>query len=213
MPTRFRENTLPGFALALDLGADGLELDVHATRDGVAIVHHDPTLADGSEIALLSRAELAQREAAPGVPIPTLAEVCDVVQTRAALYVEIKAEGIEAAVMRVLARHPGEVAIHSFDHALIGRLYRAGCAIPLGVLFEDDACDLDAVLAATGARDIWPHFSLVTPALVGHAHAAGRRVIAWTVNDADVARSLVDAGVDGLCGDDITILPARVPAT
>ena len=41
MPRRLRENTLPSFAAALAAGADGIELDVHATSDGVVVVHHD----------------------------------------------------------------------------------------------------------------------------------------------------------------------------
>src|SRR5690349_17048621 len=51
MPRLARENTLPSFALALEAGADGLELDVHATRDGVVVVHHDAVLSGGLAIA------------------------------------------------------------------------------------------------------------------------------------------------------------------
>ena len=40
----FHENTIRAFERAVELGVDGIELDVHATRDGVLVVHHDPTL-------------------------------------------------------------------------------------------------------------------------------------------------------------------------
>src|SRR5687767_7507148 len=44
LPRMARENTLSSFALAIDAGADAIELDVHATREGVVVVHHDPWL-------------------------------------------------------------------------------------------------------------------------------------------------------------------------
>jgi glycerophosphoryl diester phosphodiesterase len=205
MPRRIRENTLPSFALAIEAGADGLELDVHATRDGVVVVHHDPTLADGSAITALSFAEVRRREAAPGIPIPTLAEVCALAGEETALFVELKGAGIESLVVDVLGTHRGEVAIHSFDHAMIARLHAMGCRYPLGILFEDAVGDLPRLMETTGATDVWPHFPLVTPSLLGAVHARGGRVITWTVNDLGIARALADGGVDGLCGDDVTI--------
>jgi glycerophosphoryl diester phosphodiesterase len=59
----------------------------------------------------------------------------------------------------------------------------------------------------TGASDVWPHWKIVTPALVTEVHGAGGRVIPWTVNDVAVARRLSDLGVDALCGDDVGLLP------
>lgn len=208
MPRRVRENTLPSFALALEEGADGIELDVHATSDGTVVVHHDAVLRDGSAIASLTLDELRAHEAAPGVPIPTLEETCTLVAGRAALFVEIKGEDIEQLVMDELSRYRGGCAIHGFDHAQIARLHEASCPIPLGVLFEHDVRGLDAVLRATEARDVWPHHSLVTRDLVERVHGRGGRVIPWTVNDAPLATRLAGMGVDGICGDDVTLLPA-----
>lgn len=208
MPRRIRENTLPGFALALEEGADGIELDVHATADGTIVVHHDPVLPDGSAIAALTLDGLRRHEAAAGIGIPTLAETCALVAGRGALFVEIKGEGIEQGVVDTLEKYRGDVAIHGFDHAQIGRLHESGCPIPLGVLFEDGLERLDAVLRATGARDVWPRHALVTRALVDEVHLRGGRVIPWTVNDPQCAMSLVAMGVDGICGDDVTVLPA-----
>ena len=74
MPRLARENTLTSFALALARGADGIELDVHATSDGVVVVHHDATLADGTAINMVTRAELLE-DALPGAELPTLADV------------------------------------------------------------------------------------------------------------------------------------------
>ena len=201
MPRLARENTLPSFALALDAGADGIELDVHATRDGVVVVNHDPVLASGMIIASENLATLRSASDA----VPTLAELCDLVSGRAELFVEIKGADIERQVLEVMSSQNGAFAIHSFDHALIARLHALDPAVRLGVMFEDAPIDVRALMSRTGARDVWPHAPLVTVPLVGAVHAAGGRVIAWTVNAPLDARSLAAMGVDGLCGDDVRI--------
>ncbi len=205
MPRQARENTLASFALALAAGADGIELDVHATADGVVVVHHDPDLSTGATIALTSLAEL--RDHSPyGAQIPTLREVCALVKNRAELFVEIKGAGIEAFVVEALQLYDGRVALHSFDHDMLRRLKDGHTAFRLGALFEK-VLDVRALMEHTGALDIWPHHPLVTGALVNEVHAAGGRVIPWTVNGArDVAR-VTALGVDGICTDDVSALP------
>jgi glycerophosphoryl diester phosphodiesterase len=206
MPRLARENTLPSFALALEAGADGLELDVHATRDGIVVVHHDAALANDLAIADVTFAELRRHEAAPGVAIPTLQELCALVQGRATLFVEIKGDGIERLVLAALTGYEGDLAIHSFDHALVRRTHALDPALRLGILFENAPFDMARAMVDTGATDVWPHWPLVTPALVSAVHAEGGRVIPWTVNDPTHARRLAALGVDALCGDDVTLL-------
>jgi glycerophosphoryl diester phosphodiesterase len=206
MPRAARENTLPSFQMALEAGADGLELDVHATADGVVVIHHDERVAAGPAIAQMSLAELRRHEAAPGVAIPTLLELCDLVAGRATLFVEIKGAGIEQRVLDVLAQYEGEAPIHSFDHALIQRTRQLDPERRLGVLFDEAPVDVLGTMEATGASDVWPHWRLVTPALVSTVHDAGGGVIPWTVNDQALAQSLAALGVDALCGDDVRAL-------
>jgi glycerophosphoryl diester phosphodiesterase len=206
MPRAARENTLPSFQLALDAGADGIELDVHCTADGVVVVHHDPTLRAGLAIASLTLAELRQHEAAPGIPIPTLAELCELVQGRAILFVEIKGARIEREVLAALEGYDGAAAIHSFDHALIARVARLEPTRRLGILYEESPVDLARAMATAGALDVWPHWPLASPTLIDVVHEAGGRVISWTVNDPSIAQRLAALGVDGLCGDDVRLL-------
>jgi glycerophosphoryl diester phosphodiesterase len=206
MPRAARENTLPSFQLALEAGADGLELDVHATADGVVVIHHDERLRGGPAIAQLTLAQLREHEAAPGVQIPTLAELCELVAGRAILFVELKGAGIEQAALEVLGQYAGEAAIHSFDHAMIQRTRRLDSERRLGVLFDEAPVDVLGTMSATGATDVWPHWRLVTPALVATVHEAGGRVIPWTVNDPARAQRLAALGVDALCGDDVRTL-------
>ena len=204
------ENTLPAFARAIELGADAIELDVHATRDGVVVVHHDP-IVHGTPHAI---ADLASRELREldvgGAPVPTLAEVLALAARRVTVYVEIKGAQIEEAVVEVVRASTASCAIHSFDHAAVARVRQIAPEIPRGLLFEHRGADMIAALAAHDARDLWPEVSLVTRDLVERAHHAGRRVVAWTVNEIDDAARLAAIGVDALCGDDVRLLRAAI---
>jgi glycerophosphoryl diester phosphodiesterase len=206
MPRRVRENTLPSFDAALEAGAEGIELDVHATSDGVVVVHHDPHLRGGTEIASSDWATLRRTGASLGVELPTLGEVCALVSDRVELFVEIKGAGIERAVLEVLAGHRGRCAIHSFDHAMIARIAQLDQRMRLGLLFDEWVPDVVGVLTAHGALDAWPRHSLVDAALVDAVHGAGGRVIAWTANDARTIARLTGLHVDGICTDDVTLL-------
>ena len=212
------ENTLAAFARAMELGADALELDVHATRDGIVVVHHDPIPraagANGEPprpIAECTAAELASFRV-EGEPIPTLESVLDLSAGRARVYVEIKGAGIEREVVRVVRASRAECALHSFDHAAIGRVRALAPDVPRGLLFERPGADMLAALADHDARDLWPHVSLVDAALVQAAHRMGRRVVVWTVNQPADAARLASLGVDALCGDDVPLLRRAVPA-
>jgi glycerophosphoryl diester phosphodiesterase len=208
------ENTLGAFAVALDLRADAIELDVHATHDGVVVVHHDPVphghYPDGRSerrpIAELGYVELSTQRIA-GESIPTLRDVLALVGERAVVYVEIKGIGIERAVVDVVRASATRCAIHSFDHPTIERVRELAPEIPRGLLFDDaDTTAMLEEMARYDARDLWPEASLIDAALVTAAHDAGKRVVAWTVNDPQLAAYLAAIGVDALCSDDIPLI-------
>ena len=202
MPRLATENTLESFRLALECGAEGIELDVHATREDILVVHHDPALPTGREIRASALADLV----ADMPEIPTLESVCDLLCGRAELFVEIKGAGIEREVAALLESYTGAAAIHSFDHDLIQRLHELGTSRRLGVLVEDASTDIIELMTRTGASDVWPHHSLVSRSLVETAHQRAGRVIPWTVNSRqDIARARALA-VDGICTDDVRAL-------
>jgi glycerophosphoryl diester phosphodiesterase len=217
------ENTLPAFRRAWERGADAVELDVHATSDGVVVVHHDPVVVGlGSSritIAEAAWSQLKEIELDPGVFVPRLSDVLDAAPPWSTVYVEIKGSAIESLVARdIRARGAGRAgraggggraacAVHSFDHRAIATMRDIAPEIPRGILFERAGVDLSAAIAFTAARDVWPHWKLIDRTLVDSAHSLGARVIAWTVNDPAVATSLEALGVDGLCGDDVRLLP------
>ena len=204
------ENTLPGFLLALDHGADAIELDVHCTADGVAVVHHDDEV-HGHLLAKVDWADVARFDVGGGASIPRLDDVLDAVGDRAEVYIELKGVGIEERIIAIARAHGHRYAIHSFDHSAIARVAALAPDIPRGVLLDRDIShpleQLRQAVRATGARDVWPHWTLVDPPLVQAAHDLDARVITWTVNAPDIARRALDAGVDGLCTDDVRTLP------
>lgn len=213
-PRERPENTLAAFAVALDHRAGGIELDVHATRDGVVIVHHDPVphgvhpdgRAERRPIAQLRYVELSTLRIG-GEAIPTLRDVLSLVGDRAVVYVEIKGDGIEGAVADVIRASDARCAIHSFDHPTIGRARVVAPELPRGLLFDKGDTDtMMRAMDAYDARDLWPRFSLIDAQLIEAAHAAGKRVIGWTVDDAQRARELAKLGIDALCTDDVPLI-------
>jgi glycerophosphoryl diester phosphodiesterase len=212
-PRESPENTIPSFQRALELGADAIELDVHATADGVVVVHHDPKLgaiagpaARGRPIAGMSWAELSTIELAAGIGVPTLGQVLELAAGRAMVYVEIKGVGIERLVLETVRAARGACAVHSFDHAQIARARAIDPGIRRGILFDRYPLDLEASMRDAGALDVWPKRTLIDRALVETAHASSGRVIAWTVNSAAHATRLLALGVDGICTDDLRVL-------
>ena len=199
MPRLAVENTLRSFELALEYGAGGIELDVHSTADGVVVVHHDPALPDGTAISGASLSQLARH----AIDLATLDSVCQLVAGRAELFVEIKGAGIERQVEACLASYSGPLALHSFDHEMIGRLAHAGTTLRLGILVEDDTANYMVAMERSGALDLWPHHPLVSAAMVAAVHAIGGRVIPWTVNAPHDVERVQSLSVDGICTDDV----------
>jgi glycerophosphoryl diester phosphodiesterase len=214
-PRELRENTLPSFLRALDRGAEGIELDVHATADGVVVVHHDPRLKPdtarpdwgGRAIREVTWPELQRVLYRDGHGIPTLAEVLEAVGDRATVYVEVKQPGIEPLVVEALRAAPGtRTAVHAFDHRVASAVRTLAPDVATGVLVEAYLLDPAHALRTAGARDYWPNVGFVDRAAIAAVQDAGGRVIAWTANDPAHIAALTAAGIDGLCTDDVRLL-------
>ena len=214
-PRERPENTLASFLRALDLGADAVELDVHATRDGVVVVHHDFVPRAESSVGALKSRPIAELTAAEletfrvgDEPIPTLAAVLEALGSRATVYVEIKGRDIEEAVIETIVSAPSatRVAVHSFDHRAVVRARAIRPGIATGVLSASYLIDPGNALRAAQARDYWQEGSMIDETLVDAVHSANGRVIAWTVNEPEHARRLASLGVDGICTDVLQIV-------
>lgn len=209
MPRERVENTLPAFLLALERGADGVELDAHVTQDGVVVVHHDETVR-GRPIAATPWLDLERSIVGADSRIPRLVDVLEAIGTRAAVYVELKGKNIEGAVIAVARAHGHRIALHSFDHDAMARAAAAAADLPRGVLLDRDtpraAAALRVAAERIAPRDVWPHWTLVDVPFMRAARDLGARVIPWTVNAPDAARRLIALGVDGICTDDVGLL-------
>lgn len=217
------ENSLGAFAAAIDVGADSLELDVHRTRDGVLVVHHDPDLADGRRVADLDHAQLPALS--DGQSIPTLAQVADLARQRGAhLSVELKEAGYERAVAAELAsRIPmSQVELISFSRKSIAEIegldpsirtglleprlpaWLRGSALYPAALWVMDKLDWHPSLSAAaraGADFVSVEHRMATREFIAEAHERGLPVLAWTVDDPARMARLVQDGVDGIVTD------------
>ena len=206
------ENSIPAFLRAIELGADAIELDVHATRDGTLVVHHDEVVNAPAEprrrIAEISASELKNFKLAHDIEIPTLEEVLSTVGETAFVYIEVKAPDIEPIVTRIIRESNARCAVHSFDHRIVRTVKTLLPAIRTGVLEVSRHIDPAIALQTTGAQDLWQDVAFIDEDLVARAHAINARVIAWTANDADQWETLRRIGVDGICTDRIAELGA-----
>ena len=197
------ENSLAAFREAVRLGADGVELDVHATRDGQLVVHHDPEILGLGPISAQGMDAIAAVRVR-GEPVPTLAEALGALGSLE-VWVELKTLPAEAdgALLATLAAgpFPERYGVHSFDHRIVARLGAKRPALRRGILSASYPLDPVGPLVAAGANTLWQVVHLIDQELVAAVHRKGGELIAWTVNDTPTATRLAALGVDALCGN------------
>ena len=206
------ENTITAFDRGLAGGADGLELDVHLSRDGVVVVHHD-RLLDRTTSATgplndRTAAELAKLD------VPALRDVLarypgkkiivELKQSSAALARAVvdeihRAKAVEHvclgsfsdAAMRAARAYGPDIATSTGRLGVRFALYRSWCYLSPGhVLYQ--ALQVPEMSGPT---------RVVSPRFVKMAHKAGVVVQVWTVDEAEDIRRLLDWGVDGIISD------------
>jgi glycerophosphoryl diester phosphodiesterase len=189
------ENTLASFELCLQHGCDGFEFDVRRSAEGIAVICHDPWFA-GREIENIPAKELA---------LPTLEQVLQRFSTRAFLDIELKVTGVETQLIAALREHPpgkGYV-VSSFLPEALSAVHELEAGIPLGFLFEEEG-----QVPPPGRPVAWtiPKVELASRELIEKAHAAGQKIMVWTVNRADEMQRLADWRVDAIISDETELL-------
>ena len=201
-----RGNTVAAFERAVELGSDGIELDVRRTADGLLVVHHDAVLGDGRVIVETRRSELP-------FYVPTLAEALDAC-AGAWVNLEIKNDPGEpdfdpddAVVEGVLAElerrgaGAGPWLVSSFRLETVDRCRALAPHVPTAWLVVEVGPDTPAMLAERGHAAVHPWVETVTEDVIARCHAAGLAVNTWTCNDPARARELAGWGIDGICTD------------
>jgi glycerophosphoryl diester phosphodiesterase len=209
------ENTFAAFDLALDEGAEGVELDVRLNASGDVIVCHDVTLArvtDGRDrraVHALSSDECRAVRLAGGEPLPFLRDVLRWAAKRGAVVnVELKMDGrrrpaLIRAVAELTRAHlpPGDLLISSFNAlAVLGHRALAS-GVACAWLLESAAAAELPWLAQVGSVALHPKHTLITAARLARWKSQVARVHAWTVNDPNRALELAALGVDCLITD------------
>jgi glycerophosphoryl diester phosphodiesterase len=228
-PLELPENSLPGFARALELGADALEIDVHMTRDGHVVVCHD---ASGQRTAGVARplrhctlseikrwelrAPVTSGSGSSAARVPSLDEVLEAFP-EARLNVDVKQHdaAVIDAVLAVIARHAAapRVLLTSFSSAITHRVRARGYAGETG-FGRTEVVSLvfapERVLARVrrgGSRVQIPRrfgpIALDRSELIDKLHALGLGVDYWVVNDGGEAQRLLARGADGIVTDDV----------
>ncbi len=206
------ENTITAFDRGLAAGADGFELDVHLSRDGAVVVHHDDRLDRTTRATGLVSDRTAAELAA--LDVPTLGEVFARYPTTAVI-IELKERRPELAraVVQEVRRAgaAGRVCLGSFSlgalraaRALAPEIATSGARLEVRMALYGSWMGLSPGWAGCQAFQV-PETSgrtrVVSPRFVRLAHTAGLAVQVWTVDEPDDMRRLLDWGVDGIISD------------
>ena len=204
------------------MGVDGIELDVHVTRDGQLVVLHDfdvATTTDGHGlVSAMTAAEVARLDAGShfspafaGVRVPTLDAVFDLVGDRCQVNVEIKSldpyardasDGVAALVRR--RNLYDQVLVSSFNPITLIKMRHLDSRIALGMLYDAEMpAFFRAIWAGPPIRPEaqHPEHVLIDGDFMAWAHGLGCKVNTWTVNDVAEARRLAALGVDTIMTD------------
>lgn len=228
------ENTLPAFAKALEIGVDGIELDVQCSTDAELVVVHDfdvdQTTNGVGPVSQFTVAELLKLDAGThfdpsyaGTRIPLLIDVLDLVQDQCIINVEIKsrdAKGgpeVEPLVELIQTRNLYEqIIVSSFNPPSLIKMRWADPTVRLGLLYFDPLSPylqkawLSPIIAPEALH---PHYSLIDQEWMEHTKAGDYSVNTWTVNDLDEAQRLADLGVDVILTDMPDQLLAKLRST
>lgn len=218
------ENSMAAFARAVAAGYRYLETDVHATKDGVAVVIHDPTLdrmfGQTGRVKDLTWAELSTVRASGEIVVPRLADVLDT-WPECHLNIDLKADSAVDPTIELLWKINARdrVLLASFSDRRITWVRRVcGPRQATAMARREVAALRVASLHGRGLAGFVPGVAavqvpvwrwgirVIDARFVGHAHRLGLQVHVWTVDDPAEMHELLDLGVDGIMSDQIEVL-------
>jgi len=217
------ENTLAAFELAIQQGADALEMDLKLTADGEVVVIHDQTLdrttGKRGKVGQTPLAELRKLDAGShfdvafkGEPVPTLREVFEKIGKRIPYNLELTnyaspTDNLPEKTAEIVEQYKltEHVLFSSFNPLALIRVRRRLPHAPIALLASEGASGWLArswVGTLLAYQALHPAYPDVTPELVAAAHRRNCRVHVYTVNDRDEMLRLLGMGVDGIFTDD-----------
>ncbi len=217
------ENSLFSFEKAIEMGVDGIELDVHLSLDGQIIVIHDDTIDRTTNgkgfVNTLSLQELKtfrinEKQASElEQQIPTLNEVFDLVNQTCFINIELKGKGTASAVVALIEKYIWEknwkyanFLISSFDWNAVQEVRFLNENIPIGILTETNLDLAFSFAKFMKAEAIHPEFHLLTQDNTAQIQAKGIQVFPWTVNEYEAIQKIKTYNVNAI----ITDFPDRI---
>lgn len=213
----YPENTMSAFEEAVKQKADGIELDVHLTKDGYLIVCHDETLNRTTNgkgfIKQHNLYELKQLDAgswfdkkSKGEKIPLLEEVMELVRSSdIELNIEIKAgsifyPGIEEKVLKMIDKYSlrEKVIVSSFDHYSLVKIKSIDKNIKTGILYTEALYKPINYMKTTGADALHPNYITLTKDVVEEARSLGIDINTYTVNKEEHIRMVKAMNVNAI---------------
>lgn len=220
------QNTLAAFRASLAMPIDGVETDVHLTKDGKVVLCHNPNIDETSDgkgyINDLTLDELLQLDFGgyfsadfKGEKIPLLTDFLDLVKDVEIINIEIKTPynkdyAVVDETLRI-SREKGllpRVLISSFDPVVLRRAKDVAPDVRTALLYDftkkaywEVRSNLLAFAAGLGCSALHPYKHMITEDKIAKAHALGMKVNCWTVNERSIAAKLQAAGADGLITD------------
>ena len=217
---KYPENSPLAFRKVLEeTKADGIESDVHISKDGVLVIMHDPTLERTSngkgwikdhtyeELLSLDIGSWMSPDFA-GEHIWTLGELLDFIkETGLLLNLELKNyevfyEGLEERVIEEISARKMKdvVAISSFNHVSMQRFKELDPEIETGLLYDKPYLDMHSYIKRSNADNMHPRYMLLQyqPELVELFHERGMKINTWTVDGPTDIQDMLRLGVDGI---------------
>ncbi len=217
----YPENTILAFEEALKSGVNGIELDVHKTKDGKLAVIHDESIDrtflgkglvkdyDLRDLKKLANRDEKFRDNIDSI-IGTLEEVILLISFRDnfTLNIELKTDiihydGIERDVLQMLDSYDmiDTTIISSFNHESLKICKEINKNIRTAALYSEPIDDIVNYAKNLGAYAIHPSYNLVNEELIKGCHENNILVNTYTVNDKEVMKNLIGIGIDGIITD------------
>lgn len=205
------ENTLESIQKALDLGVDGIEIDVHLCASGELVVFHDFTvnrMTDGTgEISKLTLKELKKLKVKDRYQIPTLSQVLLLIDNKCLLNIELKGINTAKEACRLIAFFVEKKGwnyqnfiVSSFQSGLLETVYEINNKIPLGVLTDTNLDKAVSVAKTINAVSIHVDYTMLTQELVEKLQE-NYKVFVYTVNNLKPLERIKSYQVDGIISD------------
>lgn len=195
------ENTLDSFQKAIELGVDGVELDIQLSNDAIPVVIHDATVnrtssAKGS-VSDFSAVALQQ------LGIPTFLDVLEIIPDTIFINIEIKNPDAASLIVTIVERFKwhSRFQISSFDWSVLKKIKHHNPKLYLGVLTETNLNEAIDFAEHCGAAAVNPYFSLLHQENVTLLKTKGFDIFPWTVNESDSIAQMKRFGVTGIISD------------